>query len=458
MRLIHSSDWHLGHSLHGSSREAEHRAFLAWLLDRIEEEQVQGMILAGDLFDSANPPVAALRLWYAFLRDLDARAPGFRLVLIGGNHDSASRLEAPRELIQEFGVQVVGGLPRTTEGDLDLDRILVEIEGSTPGDSVLVAALPFLRMADLPRPESGDQDPVEGVRQIYREVLAEASRRRKPDQPLLVTGHCYMVAGRISELSERKILGGDQHALPVDLFPDDVDYVALGHLHLAQSVGGRDKVRYSGSPIPLSLAEKDYPHQVLLLDIVAGSPVGIRTLRVPRHVEILRIPESGPGPLDEVLEELRSLPALPEGAAIEDQPMLEVRVHLVEPVPGLRRRIEEALEGIVPEAEDSEQPAVVDAAEARASGKEVPRTTARRKRKKISPPRRRAARLVKLSIERSGKALALGEEIRAAELRDLDVEEVFRKRYAQLHDGDVSPLLIQAFRELHSRVLEEEDS
>jgi DNA repair protein SbcD/Mre11 len=441
MRLIHSSDWHLGHSLHGSSRDVEHRAFLSWLLDRIEEEKVQGMILAGDLFDSANPPVSALRLWYKFLRDLSARAPGFQLILIGGNHDSASRLEAPRELIQEFGVQVVGGLPRTDAGDLDLDRLLLELEGPTPADSVLVAALPFVRMADLPRTEGGEQDPVGGVRQVYGEVLAEAARRRRPDQALIVTGHCYMVAGKISELSERKILGGDQHALPLDLFPDDVDYVALGHLHLAQALGGRDNVRYCGSPIPLSLAEKDYPHQVLLLDVEGGSPVAIQTLRVPRHIEILRIPEAGPGPMAQVLTELQALPALLDGAALEDQPLLEVRVHLEAPEPGLRRRVEEALDGLVPEGDTPT-----------AEPNDKPK---RQRKKKKEPPRKRAARLVKLTIERSGKALALSEETSVSELRELEIEEVFRKRYAQVHDGEVEARILQAFRELHSHVLEE---
>lgn len=446
MRWIHSSDWHLGHSLHGSGREAEHRAFLAWLLDRIEELEIEGMVLAGDLFDSANPPVSALRLWYEFLSDLDRRVKDFRLVLIGGNHDSASRLEAPRELIQTLGVHVVGGLPRLQDGELDLDRLLLEIEGREKGDSLLVAALPFLRMADLPRGEDGELDPVEGVRRIYDEVLQEAERRRRPGQPLLVTGHCYMVAGRISDLSERKILGGGEHALPSDLFPETVDYVALGHLHLAQIVDGRDRVRYSGSPIPLSLAEKDYPHQVLLLEIEGPGAVQVEELRVPRYREILRVPASGPGPLGEVLRELAALPEREEGEPEDAQPMLEVRVRLDAPEPGLRRRIEDVLEGLQPEEVTAEVTAEEEA------------LPPKRKRKKKVEPRKKAARLVKLTIERSGKALALSEETDVAELQDLQVEEVFRKRYAQEHEGDVDARLLAAFEELQSQVLEEDAS
>src|SRR5690606_38813120 len=103
-------------------------------------------------------------------------------------------------------------------------------------------------------------------------------------------GHCYMTGTRLSELSERRILGGNQHALPVDLFPDDVAYVALGHLHLAQRVGA-DHVRYAGSPIPLSFGERHYPHQVLLVDLRGERVAGIEPLRVPRSVDLLRVPE-----------------------------------------------------------------------------------------------------------------------------------------------------------------------
>jgi DNA repair protein SbcD/Mre11 len=189
-------------------------------------------------------------------------------------------------------------------------------------------------------------------------------------------------------------------------------------------------VRYSGSPIPLSLAEKDYPHQVLLLDLVAMTPVEVRALPVPRHIEILRIPEGGPAPLDEVLRELAALPEREEGSREEQQPMLEVRVRLDAPEPGLRRRIEEVLEGHPP----GEKPLAKQA------------------------PRKKAARLVKLTIERSGKALALSDETNVAELRELEVEEVFRKRYAQVHEGEVTESLLEAFRELRSLELEEDAS
>ncbi len=421
------------------------------------------MILAGDLFDSSNPPVSALRLWYEFLRDLNRRAPGFQLVLIGGNHDSASRLEAPRELIHAFGVHVVGGLPRLAGGELDMDRLLIDLDGREECGSVLVAALPFLRMADLPRGEGGHLDPIEGVRQIYGEVLEQALLRRKPGQALLVTGHCYMVAGRISDLSERKILGGDQHALPLDIFPDSVDYVALGHLHLAQQIGDRAEVRYSGSPIPLSLAEKDYPHQVLLLDLKASTPVQIQSLRVPRHIEILRIPQAGVGTLDTALRELADLPEEEEGLADEARPMLEVRVRLEAPEPGLRRRIEEVLEGQLPEDPSKElasatSQGVSQEAGVDASTESDPKVDAKPKRtgKKKVVRRPKAARLVKLTIERSGQALALSDETSVSELRELAIEEVFCKRYAQSHEGEVDPRLLSVFRELHGLVLEED--
>ena len=126
---------------------------------------------------------------------------------------------------------------------------------------------------------------------------------------LIVTGHCYLAGASLSDLSERKILGGNLHALPHDLYPDDVAYVALGHLHRAQAVAGRETVRYSGSPLPLAVDEEAYPHQVVCLELEGAEVRSLTPLRVPRAVAILRLPEGGaPGTLEQVLAAVQQLP------------------------------------------------------------------------------------------------------------------------------------------------------
>jgi exonuclease SbcD len=204
-------------------------------------------------------------------------------------------------MLERLGVRVVGALSRSTAGCFDLERLLVPLHNRAGEIAGWCAAVPLLRPVDLPFCADDTVDPlVEGVRQVYQQVLAAVRERRTPEQVLIATGHCYMVGTALSELSERKILGGNQHALPVDIFPDDTTYTALGHLHRAQAVGKREHIRYSGSPIPLSLDEEHYRHQVVQVDFERGDCKDITALPIPRRVESLRLPEKGPCPLEEV--------------------------------------------------------------------------------------------------------------------------------------------------------------
>ncbi|MCB9594854.1 MAG: exonuclease SbcCD subunit D C-terminal domain-containing protein [Sandaracinaceae bacterium] len=392
LTLCHTSDWHLGHTLHGHPREEEHAAFLAFLLDVLEREAVDGLLVAGDVFDSANPPASAQAMLYAFLADARRRMPSLDVLITAGNHDSPGRLAAADPVLRAIGVRVVG----TARDDM-----VVPLH-DTRGVAAWVAAVPYLRPSDLPRVTEGDPM-VEGVRAVYAEVLAAARARREPTQALLAMGHCHMVDATPSELSERKILGGPQHALPADLFGDDVGYVALGHLHLAQAV--TERVHYSGSPIPLSLPEESYPHQVRIVRFEDGRPAAQATHRVPRLVDVYRVPRDGPGTLEEVLAQLDALEA-PADVPHSRQPLLDVRVRLDVPVPDLRQQIEAALEG-------------------------------------------KAVRLVKIGVEYAGVAGPLAEVVPPRrQLGDLTVEEVFRQSYARRFEGDPSPALLAAFHEV----------
>ena len=226
-------------------------------------------------------------------------------------------------------------------------------------------------------------------------------------------GHCYMVGTRVSELSERKVLGGNQHALPVDLFPEDIAYVALGHMHLAQTVGQRENVRYCGSPIPLSMAERSYQHQVCLVDLNGETEVRITSLAVPRLVEMLRIPERGSGTPEEILAELERLPQRESGSEKHMRPYLEVSAEIDRPMPELPRLIDDALEDKDP-------------------------------------------RLIRLTLQVTGNRQGLADSSGVVELQDLHPDEVFRRRYARDHDGAPPPELLAAFHRLVDEVAQEE--
>ncbi|SDV50084.1 exonuclease SbcCD subunit D [Chitinasiproducens palmae] len=373
MRLLHTADWHLGQTLHGFDRSVEHQAFLDWLLDVLTNEDIDVLLLAGDIFDTANPPSAAQHQFYRFVAAAQARQPGLAIVAIAGNHDSAGRLEAPLPLLELCRVNVVGQTRRLPDGAVDLERLLVPLHDRSGALRAWCLAVPFLRPGDVPRvtdapaaaPAAADvsaaedrathepaaghaRDPyLDGVVRLYRDTLTLACARRAPDQAIIALGHCHLSRGQISEASERPLVIGGAEALDAALFDDRLAYVALGHLHRPQVLGTHPVIRYSGSPLPMSFSEREYPHQVVVVELdgaalAASDPV--RSIRVPRRVDLLRIPPQ-PRPLDEVLAALAAWsggdPALPD----TEWPYLSVAVLLDGPEPTLRQQVEHVLAG-----------------------------------------------------------------------------------------------------------------
>jgi exonuclease SbcD len=342
LRLIHTADWHLGHSLHGVSRQPEHQQFLDWLLLELQNRQADALIVAGDIFDSANPSSAAQAQLYEFLVKARSSQPALNIVLIGGNHDSASRLDAPSPILNALGVNVVGGLMHNENG-INWDRLIVPLTDAAGEIKAWCGAMPFLRNADLPSGDEDDEPLIAGVKLLYEQLFSKLQSMATQSEPLILTGHCYMVNGCVSELSERKILGGNQHALPVELFPEDIAYVALGHLHLAQKVGANNHIRYSGSPIPLSFDESQYLHQVVQVDIEKGQPVTTNAIKIPRSIKLLRIPNSKDfAVLSDALAHLEQMDFEPD-LPMEQRPFVELRIRLEKPEPGLRQQVEEVI-------------------------------------------------------------------------------------------------------------------
>jgi DNA repair protein SbcD/Mre11 len=397
MRLVHTSDWHLGHTLRGEvSREYEHAAFLAWLLETCAREEADALVITGDVFDSATPPASAERMWFDFVAAARRGRPAMDIVVIAGNHDSPARLGAASSVLRELGVHVVGGLPRLGDGGLDLDRILIPVAGGRG----LVAAVPFLRPVDV---GSEDGDPLTA---IYGEVIAAARARRRPEQALIVTGHLYVAGAETQYLSERRVSIGGQESAPLRLFPDDIDYVALGHIHRAQRVG-RASIRYAGAPLALSLDEADYKNQVVAIDFAAGRIRDLRSLAVPRVVEIVRVPRRGAAPLAEVLAELGRLPLLVPGDPA--RPFLEIVVALDRPEPKLRALVEAALDGKRP-------------------------------------------RLIRLGTETTGDGGALGDRLAQQRLAELDPRDVFVRLWGRDHAEPPGDAVLAGFARLLAEV------
>ena len=260
MRFLHTSDWHLGQTLHHFERGYEHQCFLDWLLDTISAEQVDALLIAGDIFDNANPSAASQKQFYRFLRQAKNRAPDLNIVIIAGNHDSPGRLEAPGPLLQALDIAVVGHIARDANGEIDLERLVAPLTDRNGNIAAWCLAIPFLRPGDVPRidPEAeaaGADLYLNGIALLYRQALQLALAKRQPGQAILALGHCHMVGGEISAESERRILIGGTDALSSSIFDPAIAYAALGHLHLAQMVGKQPHLRYCGSPLPMSFSE-----------------------------------------------------------------------------------------------------------------------------------------------------------------------------------------------------------
>ncbi|WUR11480.1 exonuclease SbcCD subunit D C-terminal domain-containing protein [[Empedobacter] haloabium] len=369
MRLLHTSDWHLGQSLHNFDRQYEHQCFLDWLVETIVAEQADALLIAGDVFDNANPSAVSQRQLYRFLQQARARVPGLDIVVTAGNHDSPGRIEAPGPLLEAHGTQVVGHVQRDADGNIDVARLVVPLTNRAGAVAAWCLAVPFLRPADVPRADQEGAEAADGylagIAELYAQAQTHALALRQPGQAIVAMGHCHMVDGQMSSDSERRIVIGGTEMLPAGMFGPDVAYAALGHLHLAQQIGRHGHIRYSGSPIPLSFSEVHYQHQVLRIDLDGGTLQDVVPIPVPRAVHLLRVP-SRPAPLAQVLDELEALDFPPAPAYA--QPFVEVRVLLDAPEPGLRSRIEAALEGKhvrlakIDTASAARGPSLVDAA------------------------------------------------------------------------------------------------
>lgn len=344
IRILHTADWHLGQTFFGYDRVEEHLHFLDWLARELKENEIDALLIAGDIFDVSNPSAASQRMFYHFIRKVTEENPHLQLVVVAGNHDSAARLEAPLPLLQEMRTEIKG-IVRKEEGEIDYDDLIVELKNREGAVEALCLTVPFLRQGDYPVVTTDGNPYAEGVKELYTCLQQRAVSRRKEGQAIVAMGHLQATGSEIAErdFSERTIIGGLECVTP-DAFTEQIAYTALGHIHKSQRVSGRENVRYAGSPLPMSFAEKNYHHGVVMVTLDEGWAVEIEKREYTPLVSLLCVPEGKAAEPDVVLQELDALPLRVEEA---DQnlhtPYLEVKVLLTGPEPMLRQQIEEIL-------------------------------------------------------------------------------------------------------------------
>ncbi|MEB0055706.1 exonuclease subunit SbcD [Variovorax sp. LG9.2] len=293
MRILHTSDWHLGQHFMGKSRQAEHQCLIDWLLLQVDAHAVDAVLIAGDIFDTGSPPSYARELYSQLVVRL--HGAGVALLLLGGNHDSVATLGESRGLLACLSSTVIA-----TVDDPASQVVVLPLRGGKGEAGCIVCAIPFIRPRDVLQSQAGQsadekQQSMRAAIQAYYQSVYEAGRARQAELkselgrvvPLIATGHLTTV-GATSNESVREIYVGSLDAYPTSAFPP-VDYIALGHIHKPQKVGGFDHIRYCGSPIPLGFDEARQQKEMLLVDLGASGLTAITPLVVPRFQPLISV-------------------------------------------------------------------------------------------------------------------------------------------------------------------------
>lgn len=341
MKILHTSDWHLGRSLYGRKRYAECTAMLNWLVKTIKQHHIDALLVAGDIFDTTTPSNQAQELYYRFLSQV-AQTSCQHVVIIAGNHDSPSLLDAPREILKSLNVHVVGTVTPSVQ-----DQVLVLCD-ALDAPTAIVCAVPYLRDRDMRSAEAGEsiedknRKLIAGIQAHYAAVTSLAAQIRSKLQvqiPIIAMGHLFTAGGQtIDGDGVRELYVGSLAHVPVSLFPSCCDYVALGHLHVPQQVG--PAIRYSGSPLPLGFGEATQQKSLVMVEwLTSGTHQGQTR---PERIELLPVPVFQQlkrlcGDLPSLSQQIREL------AATHPQAWLEIVYDGAESIADLRERLETSL-------------------------------------------------------------------------------------------------------------------
>ena len=272
LTLLHTSDWHLGRRLYGKPRYDEFKQFLDWQLQTLREQKVDVLLIAGDIFDTTAPSNQAQNLYYDFLSQVchtDCR----HVIIVAGNHDSASFLEAPKQLLKAFNIHIIGSMT-----DTPTDEVITLLDKAGQPE-LIVMAVPYLRDRDVRTVGHGERlgdkerKLAQGIKAHYAQIAdiaiaqqAQLKAKYKRSIPIVATGHLFTVGGQTMEGDGvRDLYVGSLGSIGAEIFHPQIDYVALGHLHIPQAVGGQPHIRYAGSPIAMGFGESRQQKQVHLL-------------------------------------------------------------------------------------------------------------------------------------------------------------------------------------------------
>ena len=337
LKLLHTSDWHIGRTLYGRKRYEEFEAFMSWLAETIQQNEIDALLVAGDVFDTSAPSNRAQELYYRFLCRVAASSCR-HVVVVAGNHDSPSFLNAPKELLKALDVHVVGSSTESPE-----DEVLV-LCNEQDAPELIVCAVPYLRDRDIRVAEAGEsvedkeRKLIEGIRTHYAAVAALAEQKREElgvDIPIVGTGHLFTAGGQtVDGDGVRELYVGSLAHVTAGIFPACFNYLALGHLHVPQKVNGSETIRYSGSPLPMGFGEAKQQKSVCQVEF-HSTAASVQLIDVPIFQKLERVKGDWEGISNRIIEL----------SATDSQGWLEVIYDGTEVIGDLRERLEAAISG-----------------------------------------------------------------------------------------------------------------
>ena len=324
MKILHTADWHLGNSIHSVDRTEEQKSFLDWLVQTINTEEIDALIVAGDVFDTYSPSNVAQQMYYSFLASL-VNSSCKNVIIIGGNHDSGKLLEAPKDILNAINVKVVGRVENK-----EIEDMVFRLKGNKEGEEVICAAVPYMNELELRKyltdeeKDNADTDERKFMDKTFTKVYGSFLEKAEEmaggkDIPIIATGHLYAAGleGRYEgvEKEEKTDDGvavldvvGNLGKVHIGCFPERFDYVALGHIHYMTRVAKQKRVMYSGSPFVMGYDDASVKHHVLVLDIGKEEEkryVNPTPITVPEWIRFERIP----GTKEEIVDRVKSLAA-----------------------------------------------------------------------------------------------------------------------------------------------------
>lgn len=338
MKILHSSDWHIGRALYEKKRYREFELFLNWLLQAINQQGIDVLLVAGDIFDTSTPGNRSQEIYYRFLYQIASCSCCRHVVVIAGNHDSPSFLSAPKDLLKALNVHVIGSASENYK-----DEVLV-LKNRDDLPEMIVCAVPYLRDRDVRVAQAGEsieekeKKLIEGIHDHYFNVCELAEQKRKElkmEIPIIAMGHLFTAGGKtVDGDGVRDLYVGSLAHLTVDIFPSCIDYLALGHLHIPQKVNSSDIIRYSGSPLQMSFGEAKQQKSVCMIEFEGKSPT-VSLIQVPVFQKL----ESIRGAWDQIENRISEL------LNMQDSIWVEVIYEGEEVIGNLRERLEALVNG-----------------------------------------------------------------------------------------------------------------